>query len=135
MDFGCLDGGWNILIPHVIPFWNPWDHGSTLELFSRFFVWMFGLIMYNETTHCSRFIFTLVTAVLHCLIFGMFMCSETTLCNSLIFTLVTSVCHYSMLCVMRLSTVVALYSHWSQLYYIASCLVCLCVVRLPYVIA
>ena len=98
---------------HMIPFWNPWDHGSTLELFSRFFVWMFGLIMYNETTYCSRFIFTLVTAVLYCLIFGMFMCSETTLCNSLIFTLVTSVCHYSMLCVMRLSTVVALYSHWS----------------------
>ena len=21
---------------HMTPFWNPWDHGSTLELFSRF---------------------------------------------------------------------------------------------------
>ena len=35
-DFGYLDGGFDIVTPHVIPFWNPWDHGSKLELFTRF---------------------------------------------------------------------------------------------------
>ena len=37
-DFGYLDGGFDIVTPHVIPFWNPWDHGSKRELFTRFFV-------------------------------------------------------------------------------------------------
>ena len=25
-----------IITPHVIPYWNPWDHGSSIGLFSRF---------------------------------------------------------------------------------------------------
>ena len=37
-EFWYLDGGFDIVTPNVIPFWNPWDHGSKLELFTRFFV-------------------------------------------------------------------------------------------------
>ena len=37
-DFGCLDGGFDIVTPHMIPFWNPWDHGSTQEQFLGYLV-------------------------------------------------------------------------------------------------
>ena len=30
-DFGCLDGYFVIVPPHMIPFWNSWDNVSTLE--------------------------------------------------------------------------------------------------------
>ena len=30
-DFGCLDGAFVIVTPHMIPFWNPWGVASTLE--------------------------------------------------------------------------------------------------------
>ena len=35
--FGNLDRSFNIITPHVIPFWNPWTRGGTLELLFRFF--------------------------------------------------------------------------------------------------
>jgi len=37
-DFGCLDGNFTIATPHMILFWNPWDHGSTQEVFSGILV-------------------------------------------------------------------------------------------------
>ena len=30
-DFGCLDRDFVNATPHMIPFWNPWDIGTTLE--------------------------------------------------------------------------------------------------------
>ena len=35
-DFGCLDGDLFPVPSHMIPFWNPWDHGSTQEVFPGF---------------------------------------------------------------------------------------------------
>jgi len=37
-DFGCLDGYFVILPPHMIPFWNPWDVVSILEGCTGFLV-------------------------------------------------------------------------------------------------
>ena len=37
-DFGCLDGDFVIVPPHIIPFWKPWDHGSGQEVFPRILV-------------------------------------------------------------------------------------------------
>ena len=36
-DFGCLGGNFTIVTPHMILFWNPWDHGCTHKVFSRNF--------------------------------------------------------------------------------------------------
>ena len=37
-DFGCLDWVFVIVTILVIPFWNPWDQGSTLEVIPGFLV-------------------------------------------------------------------------------------------------
>ena len=39
-DFGCLDGYFTIVTPHMILFWNPWDHGSTQEVLSGILVFI-----------------------------------------------------------------------------------------------
>ena len=36
--FGCIGGDFVIARPHMIPFWNPWDIGSTLEGCTRLLV-------------------------------------------------------------------------------------------------
>ena len=36
-DLGHLDKDFVIVTPHMIPFWNPWDHGSAQEVFPVFF--------------------------------------------------------------------------------------------------
>ena len=33
-DFGYLDGDFVTQTPHMIPFWNPQNHGNTLEVIS-----------------------------------------------------------------------------------------------------
>ena len=35
-DFRHLDGHFVIVPPHMLPFWNPWHHGSTLEVIPGF---------------------------------------------------------------------------------------------------
>ena len=35
-DFRHINGDFVIVIPHMIPFWNPWDHGSAQEVFLGF---------------------------------------------------------------------------------------------------
>ena len=35
-DFRHLDGDFVIVPPHMLPFWNPWHHGSTLEVIPGF---------------------------------------------------------------------------------------------------
>ena len=35
---GCCDGTFTIVTPHMILFSNPWDHGSTQEVFSGILV-------------------------------------------------------------------------------------------------
>ena len=32
-DLGHLDKDFVIVTPHMIPFWNPWDHRSAQEVF------------------------------------------------------------------------------------------------------
>ena len=44
MDLGHLDIDFVIVIPHMIPFWSPWDHGSAQENVSR----IFGCLQYDQ---------------------------------------------------------------------------------------
>ena len=39
-DFGCHDGNFTIVTPHMIQFWNPWDHVSTKEVLSGILVFI-----------------------------------------------------------------------------------------------
>ena len=37
-DLGHFDGDFVIVTPHMIPFWNPWNHGSYQLVFQGFLV-------------------------------------------------------------------------------------------------